>query len=202
MKILVLTLTLVALLVAISFAGMMYLKSKQMETPQVTPIEPTATTTNEEYSAAKKILTATMDISNLSPEEQSQVLASVDNQLADDDRLHTMAVAAGTEVTESAMFQAWQRQIYAHTDEAGLQAHIASLGMDEATYRANLERNLLVNTFLENKVKASITDEAIATHYENIPVGERDEFELMKHEISETLLTEAMIRVRTELLAS
>jgi hypothetical protein len=200
MKTLVLVVTIIALLIATAFAFLIYRQTQQMNNPTTEPVAEVASTTDEQTAIAKTILTANMDTSFMTPEEQEAVAASIDAQLADDAKLHALALEAGTTVSESTWFFAWQREVYEHTDEAGLAAHIASLGLDEAAYRANLERNLLITTFLENKAAPRVTDASVQAYYDSLPIDGRDDFATMAEEIRETLLAEATIAVRAELL--
>jgi hypothetical protein len=202
MKKIVFVLTNITLLIAITFIALIYKQYPTVATPESTPTTEVATSTDEQLAIAKTNLTASLDTSNLPPAEQGFVSASIDAQLTDDMRLHTMAVEAGTEVSQSAWFFAWQREVYKHGDEAGLSNHITSLGLDDASYRTNLERNLRMTTFLENIAGPRVTDVAVRTYYDNLPTDQRDDFEVMAPEIRETLLNEATIAARRELLAS
>jgi hypothetical protein len=200
MKNLILVATIIALLIATLFAVLVYRQSQNTNPPVVEPAAEVASSNNEQTSIAKIIFTANMETALMSPEEQRIIDASVNAQLADDAKLHALAVEAGTVITESTRFLAWQYEVYKHTDEAGLAAHIASLGLNEIVYREYLERNLLITTFLENIAASRVTDASIQEYYNNLPEDERDDFEIMAEEIRETLLAEATIKVRAELL--
>jgi hypothetical protein len=112
-----------------------------------------------------------------------------------------MAQAAKTTVPESIRQFAWLREIYNHTDEAGLAAYIASLGLTEAEYRELMERRLVIATFIENKAAERVTDADVRAYYDALPPDDRDDFEFMELEIRENLQAIELAKVRAELLA-
>ncbi len=146
MKTLIYVLTFIAVVVSLTFAVLIYRHQEN------TPIAPVATETpavvESETDIAKRILLGQLDTSNLSESERSIAEASARQQIDDDARLYDMAVAAGTVVSSSSLFFAWQRELYNHTDEAGLAAYIASLGLTEEQYRALVLRRLTTATFI------------------------------------------------------
>jgi hypothetical protein len=200
MKALIYALTAVAVLVAITFAVLIYRQGQPVETP--TPQDSNSTPVAEsETDIAKRILIGQLDTSNLNPDEKAIAEASAAQQVEDDARLYEMAVAAGTTVSSSSLFFAWQREIYNHTDEAGLAAYISSLGLTEDTYRQLLVRKIVTATFIESKAATLITDADIEAYYNNLPADERDTFEMMEPLIRENLIAAQLPRIRQELLA-
>ena len=154
-----------------------------------------------EVDIAKRIILQQIDTSTLNPEEKSLAEASALKQVEDDARLYEMAMAAETKLSDTAIQFAWQRELYNHTDEAGLAAYIASLGLTEEKYRALVLRRLTIATFIESKAAARVSDEDVRKNYDALPLEERDAFEIMSLEIRENLVGIEAAKVRKELLA-
>ncbi len=199
MKIFIYILTFIAVVVSLTFAVLIYRHQEN------TPIAPVATETpavvESETDIAKRILLGQLDTSNLSESERSIAEASARQQIDDDARLYDMAVAAGTVVSSSSLFFAWQRELYNHTDEAGLAAYITSLGLTEEQYRALVLRRLTTATFIEAKAAARVSNEDVRRYYDALPPEEREDFEIVELEIREKLAAMHLGKVREELLA-
>ncbi len=199
MKTLIYVLTFIAVVVSLTFAVLIYRHQEN------TPIAPVATETpavvESETDIAKRILLGQLDTSNLSESERSIAEASARQQIDDDARLYDMAVAAGTVVSSSSLFFAWQRELYNHTDEAGLAAYIASLGLTEEQYRALVLRRLTTATFIEAKAAARVFEAYVREYYDALPPEEREDFEIVELEIREKLAAMHLGKVREELLA-
>ncbi len=194
MKIIIYTLTLIALAIAITFGVLIY---RQLSTNPTT----TVTAPETETDIAKRILVSQLPTDNLSPEEKAIAEASARQQIDDDAKLYEMAIAAGTTVPDSALQFAWERELYNHTDEAGLAAYIASLGLTEEQYRALVLRRLTTTTFVEAKAAARVTDQAVKDAYDALSPDERDDFEYAEVDIRARLESQALAEVRAELLA-
>ncbi len=197
MKIIIYILTVIAVMIALTFMVLIY--RQQQVTPMPEPIETPVIET--EVDIAKRIMLQQIDTSTLNPEEKSLAEASALKQVEDDARLYEMAMAAGTTLSDTAIQFAWQRELYNHTDEAGLAAYIASLGLTEDAYRALVLRRLTTATFMETKAAARVSDEDVRKYYDALPPEEREDFEMMELEIREKLAASHLGKVREELLA-
>ncbi len=197
MKIIIYILTVIAVMIALTFMVLIY--RQQQVTPMPEPIETPVVET--EVDIAKRIILQQIDTSTLNPEEKSLAEASALKQVEDDARLYEMAMAAETKLSDTAIQFAWQRELYNHTDEAGLAAYIASLGLTEDAYRALVLRRLTTATFMETKAAARVSDEDVRKYYEALPPEEREDFEMMELEIREKLAASHLGKVREELLA-
>lgn len=197
MKIIIYILTLIAIAVAITFFLLVY-EQQSSEVPAPTP---TPIVEETETDVAKRILISKIDTSNMSPEEKSHAEESARQQIDDDARLYEMAKAADTVVPDSIWQFAWQRELYNHTDEAGLATYIASLGLTDEEYRALVLRRLTVATFMETKAAALVTDQDVRNYYDSLPPEEQEGFEMMELEIREKLAASHLGKVREELLA-
>jgi hypothetical protein len=197
MKIIIYILTVIAVMIALTFMVLIY--RQQQVTPVPEPIETPVVET--EVDIAKRIMLQQIDTSTLNPEEKSLAEASALKQVEDDARLYEMAMAAQTKLSDVAIQFAWQRELYNHTDEAGLAAYIASLGLTEDAYRALVLRRLTTATFMETKAAARVSDEDVRKYYDALPAEEREDFEVMALEIREKLAASHLGKVREELLA-
>ncbi len=198
MKIIIYLLTVIAVMIALTFMVLIY--RQQQTTPALEEVVETPVAETE-VDIAKRILISQLKTDNLSPEEKAIAEASAKQQIDDDARLYEMAIAAGTVVPTTTKEFAWQRELYNHTDEAGLAAYIASLGLTEDAYRALVLRRLTTATFMETKAAARVSDEDVRNYYDALPEDERDDFEFMTLEIREKLAASHLGKVREELLA-
>lgn len=198
MKIVIYVLTGIAVVIAVTFLFLVYRLQINKETPAATE---TPIVEETETDIAKRILVGQLETSQMTPEEKNRAEESARQQIDDDARLYEMAVAAGTVIPDSIWQFNWLREVYNHTDEAGLAAYIASLGLTEEEYRALVKRRLMVATFIETKAAARVTDNDVRTYYEALPTDERDDFALMEIDIRENLQAKALADVRQELLA-
>ncbi len=152
-------------------------------------------------SVEKRILVADLPLAshdNNSSSTPTEVL--VDMQLAETEKLYETAQSAGTIVSDAERQMAWQRELYNHNGAEGLKAHITSLGVNEATYRAEIEKQLLINAYLKKIALPYVTDDAVHDYYDSLPESERDEFILMEPTIRQTILALTMTEVRKSLL--
>lgn len=184
-------------MIALTFMVLIY--RQQQVTPMPEPIETPVVET--EVDIAKRIILQQIDTSTLNPEEKSLAEASALKQVEDDARLYEMAMAAETKLSDTAIQFAWQRELYNHTDEAGLAAYIASLGLTEDAYRALVLRRLTTATFMESKAAVRVSDEDVRKYYDALPSEEQEGFEMMELEIREKLAASHLGKVREELLA-
>lgn len=197
MKIIIYILTVIAVMVALTFVVLIY--RHQQVTPAPEPIETPVVET--EVDIAKRIILQQINTSTLNPEDKRLAEASALKQVEDDARLYEMAMAAGTRLSDTNIQFAWQRELYNHTDEAGLATYIASLGLTEDAYRALVLRRLTTATFMDTKAAARISDEDVRKYYDALPPEEQEDFEMMELEIREKLAASHLGKVREELLA-
>jgi hypothetical protein len=197
MKIIIYILMVIAVMIALTFVALIY---RQQVAPVPEPIETPVVET--EVDIAKRIILQQINTSALNPEDKRLAEASALKQVEDDARLYEMAMTAGTKLSDTAIQFAWQRELYNHTDEAGLAAYIASLGLTEDAYRALVLRRLTTATFTETKAAARISDEDVRKYYDALPPEEQEDFEMMELEIREKLAASHLGKVREELLAS
>ncbi|MFM2339973.1 MAG: hypothetical protein RLZZ360_609 [Candidatus Parcubacteria bacterium] len=189
-------------LIANCVIGLLIYWQHQSDNQAATTDQSLETNSEKPPSLEKKILVADLGLDGQTPTATtSAVLRTLDRQLADTDKLYTLATAAGTVISETDKQLAWQRELYNRGGEVGLRTYIAELGVDEAAYRVQLEKNLLVNAHLEKIARPYITDELVTNYYNELPESERDEFAYMEVSIRETLLAQKMSEVRTSLLA-
>ncbi len=197
MKILIYILTFIALVIAMTFVALIYQQQNKV-TPD-TNITPAIVETEDDI--AKRLLVQQLETSQMTPEEKELAETSARQQVEDDTRLYAMAVAAGTVVPTTMIQLAWQREVYNHTDEAGLAAYIASHGLTEEQYRALVLRKITTATFIETKATARVTDADVRKYYDALPVDEREDFERMSIDIRDNLVAIETAKVRKELLA-
>jgi hypothetical protein len=189
----------IAVIIALVFTVLAYQQQQSVVQTQETQSAPSVT--ESEADIAKRILLGQLETNHLPEADRVRAETSARQQIDDDTRLYEMAVAAGTVVSSSSRFFAWQRELYNHTDEAGLAAYIASLGITEDAYRQLIERRLMVTTFVESKAAARVTAEDIRAYYDSLENPERDTFEMMEPEIRDNLIAAQIPLVRQELLA-
>lgn len=196
MKYLIYLLTLISIGIALTFVFLVY--RHQQTVPEIIE-QPVVQET--ETDIAKRILVDQLETANLNPEEKAVAVASAQQQSDDDARLYDMAIAAGTVVPTTTIQFAWQREIYTHTDEAGLAAYITSLGLTEEQYRALVLRRLTTATFIETKAAARVSDADVRKYYDALPAEEQENFEIVSLDIRDNLVAIETAKVRKELLA-
>jgi hypothetical protein len=197
MKIVIYILTVIAIMIALTFMVLIYRQQQATPTPEAMekPIVET------EVDIASRILINQLNTGHLSSEDKAIAEASAKQQIEDDARLYDMAIAAGTTVSDEKLNLAWQSELYNHTDEAGLAAYIASLGLTEEQYRALILRRLTTTTFIESKANARVTDQDVKNAYDALSPDEREDFEYAEVDIRARLVSQALAQVRAELLA-
>ncbi|MBP7876302.1 hypothetical protein KA012_04890 [Candidatus Woesebacteria bacterium] len=156
---------------------------------------------DNEMGSEKKIL-----LSDLAPTvtNQASTSSAIDKvatkQLSDTEKLYVIATAANTIVSDTERRRAWQRELYNYNGETGLEEHLKSIGISQDEYKARIEKQLVVNTYLEKVASPYITNEAVLEFYNSLPEAERDEFDYMESSIRQTLLASQMVALRDVLL--
>jgi hypothetical protein len=195
-KILITSIILVIIVNAI-FAWFVW--QKRQSVPASTPTEVTGETP---ISLEEKLLTSDLDTSNLSAETKQEIDNLIKTQLADNERLLLLAKEANTTVDEFEVAQAYNRALYERGGEAGLSAYLQEIGTTDEIFRNELAEQNIIGKFLQEKAKPLVTLEKVRAYYDALPADQQDDFELMRYDIYDTLLAEAVAAVRTEVLAT